>query len=225
MGSHSDGGAVMSARKRTAVGLLGLWALLTLGGFGLTGASFTDIGNVNVGGAGGRIGSTDAFDLALVDQQGRVLQADGPSGAQWAVPGADTLLPGHSVTTNVRVFNNSRRLPADLEVSIVPRNGDGRVSASVPNITPHLRFTATLSDGTVLFEDATLADAGAVLPTLAAGARASQQETSTYVTGATGSSSRITLTIDYLDEPGVELLNGGQAAIGIRFDATSRSGL
>lgn len=212
----------MTGRSTAIVGLLGLCGALALGGIGATGASFTDLANA---GLGSGLGSPDPFDIAVVDGQGRVLQAGGPDGAEWAIPGADELLPGHAVTTAVTVFNNSPRLPAELELSIVPRTGGTQVSPSVPDITPHLRFTATLPDGTVLFEDVALAGATAALPALDRSDRAAQAEAAIHEPAATASSTAVTLTIDYLDEPGVESLNGGQSALALRFDATSRSGL
>ncbi|GMA29089.1 hypothetical protein [Arenivirga flava] len=198
---------------RTGVAVLGLLVLLAAG---TTGAAHTDGARLGLGGAG--IGPSERFDIGLVSQ-GRALQADLPSGAPWAVPGAGELVPGRTITTELPVFNNTPRLLADTAIAIVAR--EGGTGDGVPDITPFLRFTATLASGAVLFEDAVLADASGSLGALAPRGAPPLDGGEAFTPGEPGSLDTITLSIEYLDEPGVEALNGGQSALSLRFDAGS----
>lgn len=209
--------APLDRRRPGAIraGLAG-FGLILLVPMGLTVAAYSDEAALGLGSAG--IGSEDRFDIGLVSQ-GSVLQADPPTGAPWTVTGASELVPGRTITTEVPVFNNTPRLLADTTLTVVAR--DGGVGGGVPDITPHLRFTATSADGGVLFEDAPLTDASGSIGALAARGSAALDAGASFVPGAAGSLETVTLSIEYLDEPGVEALNGGQAAISLRFDATS----
>ncbi|MGO4431729.1 hypothetical protein AB4Y88_00065 [Paenarthrobacter sp. RAF9] len=189
-----------------------------LASVGATAASFVDRANLNISSEG--IGSPYRFDIGIVTPANTVEQADGPNGYDLSVNGAAALVPGHSVTTTIRVFNNTPELNAATTLSLVARNGDGTVAAGIPNITPYLRFTATTSAGT-LFSAVKLDQATASLGQLAARQAAPLIAGATYTPGPAGSQSDVTLTIDYLDAPGVEALNGGQSAITVKFDATS----
>lgn len=184
----------------------------------ITMAAYNDQANLNLGENG--IGFADRFDIGVVLPDGTVEQADDPDGTNWVVTGADTLAPGHSVTTSIPVFNNTTTLNADTTFEIVLMNSDGSVNASTPNITPHLRFTAEI-DGTTVFSDVAWSDAHGVLGELAARDDAALAEGDLYTAGADDSEQSLSLTITYLDEPGVEALNGGQAALSVRFNAQS----
>ncbi|QTX03324.1 hypothetical protein [Agromyces archimandritae] len=192
-------------------------AVLAVGGAlaaGATSAAFTDEARLVTT---GRIGSPFTFDIGVVDQGGMVRQADGPAGIDWPIAGADTLVPGHSITTELTVFNNTRQVGADTTVSIVLRNDDGAV-ADKPNITGYLRFTARI-DGVAVFEDRAWADAEGSIGVLAARGTAPLADGAAYTAGNAGSERNLELTITYLDADGVEYLNGGQAAIALSFDA------
>ncbi len=196
---------------RAGIAGIGLVVLMSAGA---TAAGYTDEAALGLGG----IGSTERFDIGVVSQ-GTALQADLPTGAPWAVTGADALVPGRTITTEVPVFNNTSRLLADATLSIVAR--DGGVGSGVPDITPHLRFTATLADDSILFEDAELAEASGGIGALAARGTVPLAGGDPFTPGAPGSLDTITLSIEYLDEPGVEALNGGQSALSLRLDASS----
>lgn len=222
--SRSSVAAHRGARRRRPLIAVSV-ALAIVGGVaavagGVTSAAYTDQANLNLAGDAG-VGYAGRFDIGVVLPNGTVEQADSPDGYAWAVPGAATLVPGHELVTQIPVFNNTADLLARTTMTVIARNGDGAVSATVPNITPFLRFTAVTGSGTVLFSDATLADAHASLGDLAARAQTPLAQGDAYAAGASGSSATITLTIRYLDASGVEALNGGQSAVAVRFDAVS----
>ncbi|MDQ1129963.1 hypothetical protein [Microbacterium sp. SORGH_AS_0888] len=209
-------------RRRTATAALrvGLaFGAVAITGLALSSAAYTDRANLNLGGAG--IGFDGRFDIGVVLPDGTVEQADGPTGYDWIVAGAEELVPGHSVTTEIPVFNNTERLAADTTVSVVLRNGDGTVAPGVPNITSFLRFSAVDDAGTTLFTDATWDQAHASLGALEVRGAAALAQGDAYVAGQVDSARTVTLTIAYRDDPGVEDYNGGQAALAVRFDAAS----
>lgn len=213
--------------RSLVLGVAAALGVVTLGTWGLvqvTSAAYNDTADLNVGNgtAASGIGSPDRFDLGIVRADNVVIQADAAGGADWVVPGAATLVPGHSVTTDIPVFNNTPKLRAATTFKVVLRNTDGTV-AGRPNITPFLRFTAKKADGTVLFTGKTYDQATASLGTLGARGAAALVAGATYSAGAAGASDTVTLTITYLDVAGVEALNGGQSAVSVRFDATSVS--
>lgn len=192
---------------------------LLLAGLGVSSAALTDQANLNLGTEG--IGFAGVFDIAVVTPDGLVEQATEPTGYDWAVPDADQLVPGHEISTDVSVFNNTERLAADVTFALVLRNGDGTVSPGVPNIAPLLRFSAVNAAGDPLFTDVTWDQATASLGTLAARDLDPLADGDPYVAGAAGTATSFTLTIAYPDAPGVENYNGGQAALGIRFHSSS----
>jgi len=204
-----------SGRRRLAVSA----GVLLLAGTLVSSAAFVDQATLNLGGGG--IGFPYTFDIGAVLPDGTVEQADTDAGYDWVVDGAQTLVPGGSVSTTVPVFNNTPTLAADTTVEVVLRNGDGTVAAGIPNITPFLRFSATDQAGTALFTDVTWDAARATLGLLAPRGAAELSAGDAYTAGQVGSEGAVTLTIDYLDVPGVEAFNGGQAALALRFDATS----
>lgn len=184
----------------------------------VTTAAYNDQANLNLGAEG--IGFAHRFDIGVVLPDGTVQQADDPEGVDWAVEGASTLVPGRSVTTSIPVFNNTPTLDADTTFEVVLRNTDGSVAPATPNITPHLRFTAEI-DGAVLFSNVPWSDAHGALGELAARGSSALTEGDAYIAGAVDSERSLDLTITYLDEPGVEALNGGQSALSVRFNAQS----
>lgn len=212
-GRHAQRRRSGRARLAASAGIL-----LTAGTL-VSSAAYVDEANLNLAGTG--IGFPYAFDIGAVLPDGTVEQADTDAGFDWVVTGAEALVPGGSVTTTVPVFNNTPTLAADTVVEVVLRNGDGTVAAGVPNITPFLRFTAQDQDGTVLFTDVSWDAASGSLGLLAPRGADALSAGDLYAPGAAGSEGAVTLTIDYVDEPGVEDLNGGQAALALRFDATS----
>lgn len=212
-------GAQAQRRRSGRLRLVASAGVLLAAGTLVSSAAYVDEATLTLGDTG--IGFPYTFDIGAVLPDGTVVQADSDAGVDWVVAGAATLVPGGSVTTTVPVFNNTPTLAADTVVEVVLRNGDGSVAPGVPNITPFLRFTAQDQDGTVLFEDVTWDAASAPVGLLAPRGTDAVTAGDTYAAGATGSEGQITLTIDYLDEPGVEELNGGQSALALRFDATS----
>lgn len=212
-GAHAQGRP--NGRRRLIASAGVLLAASTL----VSSAAYVDEANLNVGNVG--VGFAGTFDIGVVLPDGTVEQADTDTGFDWTVEGAERLVPGGSVTTTIPVFNNTPNLAADTVFEVVLRNGDGSVATDIPNITPYLRFTAQDSGGAVLFSEATWDTARGPVGLLTARGTDPQAPGDPYVPGAQGSGNEITLTIDYLDAPGVEDFNGGQAALSVRFDATS----
>lgn len=184
-----------------------------------TGASSVDQASMNLGGGTG-IGFAHRFDIALV-HDGLVEQADSDGGVDWAIEGAESLVPGKSISTVIPVFNNTESLRSAVNFSLALRNGDGSVSETVPNILPFLRFSAIDGEGEPLFSNVPWDKASASLGVLAARSTTALNQGDSYVAGAASSDGEVKLTISYLDLPGVEKLNGGQASIAVHFDATS----
>lgn len=185
----------------------------------VTSAAATDFARLNI--VGDAIGPLERFDIGLVRDNGTVEQADTEAGFDWAVPGAADLVPGRSVETTIPVFNNSPTFKADTSFKVILRNGDGTVAAGVPNILPFLRFSATDEKGTVIFSDVAWDQAKGQLGMLEPRWGAALNQGDTYTPAAEGSEKKLKLTIKYVDGPGVETYNGGQAAIAVHFDAAS----
>ncbi|MEB4615578.1 hypothetical protein [Leucobacter sp. M11] len=204
-------------------------ALGSLVGVGViaTAAIFTDFAKLTLGGEGG-LGSSSKFDIAVIDPEGAVAQADTEEGLSWPIPAADVFVPGHTVRTEVTVFNNAKTIPADVTLSL-NTVGDGSVG-DAPNITRFLLFSAVdLDSETVLFGDpenpaagVALAEATRVLDAIPARGVDELREGEPFVPGADGSARNLALSIHYLDVPETEQYNGGQAALSLRFDAQSR---
>lgn len=215
-------GAVPLSRKAVAVSS-GVAAVALVAGLAVTGANFVDFANLNLGNGSddSGIGSTGRFDIAVVTANGTIEQADGPNGFTWDIPNSANLVPGHEISTDIPVFNNSRNFGADTTVTMLLRNGDGRVDDQTPNIISFLRFTAEDEDGAILFEDVTWDQANGALGVLEARAAEPLTQGDTYVAGAADSATVVTLTVEFLDVPGVENVNGGQSAVALRFDAES----
>lgn len=202
---------------------VGVGSVCSVAAPGITSAAMTDRADLNLGNgaADSGIGFPDVFDIGVVLPNDTVEDADGPGGFDWTVPEAATLVPGHSVTTTIPVFNNTPTLGADTTFEIVLRNGDGQTAAGVPNITEFLRFTAEDDSGDLLFADVSWSDARASLGVLDPRGTAALAPGDGFTAGDAGSADAVTLIIDYPDVAGVEAYNGGQSAFSVRFDATS----
>lgn len=207
------------ARSRTDAARLGLAAgALLLGVVSLSAAALSDTATMGLGTSG--IGFDGRFDLAVVSADGSVEQTSATTGAERVIDEAQALVPGRSVSVEIPVFNNTSRLAADTVFRVVARGGDP-ATAGVPDITPHLRFSAQDAAGNAIFTSVTLDQATGALGILAARGADPLADGATFVAGAAGSDQTLKLTIEYLDEPGVEALNGGRSALSVSFDATS----
>lgn len=184
-----------------------------------TSAAMTDFARLNI--IGDSLIESPEFDIGVVRDNGTVEQADTAAGFDWAVAGAAALVPGKSVATTIPVFNNTSNLKADTTFKIVLRNGDGTVAAGIPNILPYLRFTATDEGGKAIFSNVPWDQAKGALGVLEPRWGAVLNQGDRYTRAADGAEKKLNLTITYLDAPGVENYNGGQAAIAVHFDATS----
>ncbi|MEB4616643.1 hypothetical protein [Leucobacter sp. M11] len=212
-----DSAPARTGRKRLVLagGAILLVAVLA------TAAAFTDFARLNLGtGAeGSGVGNPDRFDIAVVLPDQTVEQADSAAGYDWAVPGAELLVPGGSVQTTIPVFNNTPSTVADLDVSIELLNEDGSVTDR-PNITRFLRFTAEVA-GAELFRDAPWDEATGTISALAARGDQPLQQGDAFVPGAAESLRDLVLTVTYLDEPETVDYNGGQSAFRVHFAASS----
>ena len=209
---------ILSTKKRA---ILAAGGAAVLCGTAITAAAFTDFASLNLGnGAGGGIGSTSTFDIAVVEE-GKVRQADTQDGLDWKIGGSDALVPGGSITTTIPVFNNSPKVKSALDLAVELQGDEGAV-AGKPNITKFLRFTATV-DGTALFENATWDEAKGAIAEIAPRGADPLAEGDDYVAGEQGSAIDVEFRIDYLDEPETVDFNGGQSAIGLKLTGTSVS--
>lgn len=144
-------------RKRmylAAGSLVGVAALVTA-------ASFTDFANLNLGNGSddSGIGGNNRFNIQVVgtDAAGNPVvgtwqEAATAEGVDIAVPGADVITPGDTVSVSIPFRNESPVLTADMAFSLQDRAG----STSDATIADALRYTVSL-DGTALVTDATQA--------------------------------------------------------------------
>lgn len=179
----------------------------------LTSAAFTDAARLGLGAQG--VGSTDEFDIVLVDAAGAVRQA--APGARLAVdlPDRDLLVPGRTVETTLRVANNHPSIAAALTATVA-----AEPVAGTPDITPFLRLAVLGPDGRTLL-DGTALGTPADLGVLAARDAAPAAEGAVWTEGAAGSWTTLTVRVHLLDVPATEALNGGLAQLTARIDATS----
>ena len=206
-------------RKAGRVKLVLTAGVLVAATVAVTGATSTDFARLNFVGA--TLVESPRFDIGIVRADGAVEQADKDGGFDWAVAGASDLVPGKSVSTTIPVFNNTYNLKADTSFQVVLRNGDGRVAPGVPIILPFLRFTATDETNKVIFTDVTWDQAKGALGVMEPRWGAVLNNGEQFTPAASGSAKKLNLTIKYIDGPGVENYNGGQAALSVRFDAVS----
>lgn len=223
-------GAHLAVRPRRRGGwriALASGALLSIGTL-VTWASFSDAALLNLGASGEGVGSASKFDIAVVDPDGTVQQADPSAGLTWEIAHAASFVPGRTLTTEIPVFNNSKTYDGELSIT-VEAIGDGSVGDS-PNIMRFMRFSAQDQEsGDVIFGtpgDPTggvpLAEAAALIGDLAARGEASLDEGAPYAPGAAGSERVIELLMHYTDAPETADYNGGQTAIRVLFDAQSK---
>jgi hypothetical protein len=186
-----------------------------------TSATLTDAARLGAGTAG--VGSSDPFGIVLVDGAGTAHAAEPGAPLPLDVPGADALVPGRTVEATVQVANNHPTIATALGVAV----GAVRV-AGTPDITPHLRVTVLGADGQVLLGAPDgRPEGGAPLSTpgslgrLAARGAPPVPDAAPWAPGGDGSTTSVTVRVHLLDIPATSTLNGGQARITARFDATS----
>jgi hypothetical protein len=203
------------SRRRPAlvVGLVLLAAALVTGmlvATGLTSAAFTDTARLSTG-----VGSTDVFDVVLVDADGIAHQA--PAGAALSVPlpDGDLLVPGRTVETTLTVAANHPAIAAGTVLTL-----DAERVPGTPDITPFVRFSVLGEDrpGVSDVTGGTPVDLGR----LAARGGAPIADGTPWEAGAAGSSRTVTIAVHLLDDPATETLNGGQVRVTARLDATSQ---
>ncbi|SDQ49859.1 hypothetical protein [Leucobacter chromiiresistens] len=142
--------------------LLAGGALLAAAGL-VTAAAFSDFANLNLGNGtdGGGIGGTESrFNIQVVGTDdagvpvaGTWQEADTPEGVNIAIPGADLITPGDTISVEIPFRNESPRLGADINFSLQDRPGftsdDAMASA--------LRYSVALGD-TVIADGVTQAE-------------------------------------------------------------------
>ncbi len=198
-----------SGRKRII--LAGGTALVAAGL--VTAAAFTDIANLNLGNGAddGSFGGGDTrfniqvvgTDAAGVPVPGTWQEADTEAGVNIAVPGADLLTPGDSISVDVPFRNESPELSAGIAFSLQERPG----ATSSPAFAAALRYTVAL-DGVALV---TAVDQAAV----------ADLDLGEYATGEDGV---LSLTIALPDQGSAAANNALQqqsAAVQAHFDAVS----
>ncbi|HYQ76755.1 hypothetical protein [Cellulomonas sp.] len=184
-----------------------------------TSAAFTNAARLDLGADG--LGSSTAFDVVLVADDGTVRQAPDGDPLAVPVPGADALVPGRTVEVAVRVANNHPDLRAALAVAVA-----GTPVAGTPDITPWLRVTVLDADGTAVLGTGDPADGVALGTAGAAGVLAARgaegvADGAAWSAGAAGSDRGYRVLVHYLDDPATEPLNGGRALLTVRVAAES----
>ncbi|MBW0254836.1 hypothetical protein [Cellulomonas sp. PS-H5] len=212
-------GARLPVRQRLAT--LAVFALVLVAGTVATAAAFTDAAHLDLGTAG--IGSADPFAIVLVDAGGLAHDAEPGTPMPVDVPDRDALVPGRTVQAEVRVASNHPALAADVRATVA-----GEPVAGTPDVTPYLRITVLGPGGVVLLgSGADAPEGGAVLGTpadlgvLAARGAGPVGDGQPWTAGAAGSDTTLTILVHYLDDSATTALNGGQARLTVRFDATS----
>ncbi|MGW6006401.1 hypothetical protein ACWFNS_13660 [Oerskovia enterophila] len=202
-----------STRKKT---LYSIGALVGIGALATT-AAFTDFANLNLGngtdGSGIGAGSFNiqvvGTDVDGVPVPGTWQEADTAEGVDIAVPGADTITPGDTISVELPYRNASEKLGADLKLWMNEVPG----KTSDPAYLAALRFSVEAADGSALVSDLTfdefneLSESAALTPSAL----------------APGADDVLTLSITLLDQ-GAEAnaaINGGVAHVQAHFDAAS----
>ncbi len=137
-------------------------SLLAVAGL-LSAAAFTDFANLNLTGGGdsGAIGGDNTrFNIQVVGTDpvtdapiaGTWQEANTAEGVDIALPGADVITPGDTVTVDIPFRNESPKLGADIAFSLQDKAG----STSDAALAGALRYTVAL-DGTALVTNATQA--------------------------------------------------------------------
>lgn len=209
-------------RRAPAVGVLVAAIALLAGvpaGTLATSAAFTDEARLDLGSGG--LGSSAAFDVVLVADDGTARQAPDGDPLAVAVPGADGLVPGRTLEVAVRVANNHPHLRAALALEVT-----GAPVAGTPDITPWLRVTVLDADGVPVLGTGDPA-AGVPLGTAgAAGVLAARgvegvADGAAWSPGSAGSDRAYRVLVHYLEDPATEPLNGGRALLTVRVAAES----
>lgn len=126
-----------------------------------TAAAFTDFANLNLGSGtdDSGIGGDNRFNIQVVgtDASGNPVagtwqEANTPEGVNIAVPGADTITPGDTISVDIPFRNESPALGADISFSLQDRPGYTSDAA----MATALRYTIEV-DGTAVASNATQA--------------------------------------------------------------------
>lgn len=202
-----------TSRTKTIVSV---GALIGVGALATT-AAFTDFGNLNLGaGADGSAIGAGAFDIKVVGtdvnnfpEPGTWQDANTAEGVDIAIPGADTVTPGDTITVDLPYKNASETLGADIKLwmNLVPgtTSDDDYVAA--------LTFTVKDSDGTPIVEDVAFADFNALAE--------AADLTPTALAAGSDDSLTLEITLSDLGVEGNADLNGGVAHVQAHFDAVS----
>lgn len=185
-------------------------ALLAVAGM-LTAAAFTDFANLNLGGDTGIGGDNTRFNIQVVGTDattnapvpGTWQEANTAEGVNIAVPGADLITPGDTVSVAIPFRNESPALSADIAFSLQDRPG----ATSDADIAAALRYTIEL-DGTALVTDATQA-------------AVDDLDLGVYTTGTSGV---LTVKVSLPDQGSVaanNALQGKSSHVQAHFDASS----
>ncbi|MDD7928343.1 hypothetical protein [Microbacterium thalli] len=132
-------------------------SLLAVAGM-LTAAAFTDFANLNLGGDSGIGGDNTRFNIQVVGTDpetnepipGTWQEANTAEGVAIAVPGADLITPGDTVSVEIPFRNESPALGADLAFTLQDRAG----FVSDAEFAQAVRYTIAL-DGTEIVANAT----------------------------------------------------------------------
>lgn len=132
-------------------------SLLAVAGM-LTAAAFTDFANLNLGGDSGIGGDNTRFNIQVVGTDpethapipGTWQEANTAEGVAIAIPGADLITPGDTVSVEIPFRNESPALSADLAFTLQDRAG----FVSDAEFAEAVRYTIAL-DGTEIVTNAT----------------------------------------------------------------------
>ncbi len=140
----------------------------------MTAAAFTDFANLNLGAAGddaGIGGGDSRFNIQVVGTDeltdlpvpGTWQEANTSEGVTIAIPGANTITPGDTLTVEIPFRNESPALGASIDFALQDQPG----KTSDEFYASQLRYTIQLGDE-VLLEEATMEQANLHLGTYAA---------------------------------------------------------
>ncbi|QZN86814.1 hypothetical protein [Cellulomonas sp. C5510] len=212
-----------SRRRTSLVALVGTTVVTAavLGTTALTAASYTDEAHLGLGTAG--VGSAQPFDVVLLAADGTVHQAAPGTPLPLDLPDHDQLVPGRTVDATLRVANNHPDIASAVSATLAAEPVPG-----TPDITPFLRVTVLAEDGTVLLgsgadrpQDGARPGTPADLGTLAPRGAEPLPDAGAWLDAAPGSVTSLTIRVHLLDDPATEALNGAQAHLTARLDATS----
>ncbi|UCR88538.1 hypothetical protein [Mycetocola spongiae] len=151
-----------TGRKRIYVAGGALLAVAALA----TTAAFNDFANLNIGNGtdDSGIGGNNRFNIQVVATDaagapilGQWQEADTADGVNIAVPGADTLTPGDTISVDIPFRNESPKLSADIDLSLNDRAG----KVSDPEMVAALRYSVVVN-GVSLLSNGTQAQFNAI---------------------------------------------------------------